>query len=68
MRIYLRKNKEAYDRGKNLKTGTNNALWEDVIELDGKKFIMKAWPFNTPWGKQDLLLNLEVYGQDKEEG
>ena len=68
MKIYLRKNKEAFDKGYNDKTTTNNALWQDVIELDGKKFIMKAWPFNTKYGRQDLLLNLEVYGQDQEEG
>tara|TARA_B100000214_G_scaffold326634_1_gene264787 strand:- start:215 stop:421 length:207 start_codon:yes stop_codon:yes gene_type:complete len=68
MRIYLRKNKEAYDRGRNDKTSTNNPLWQDIVVLNGKKFLFKAWPFNTKWGKQDLLINMEVYGQDKEEG
>ena len=68
MRIYLRKNKEAYDRGKNTKTGTNNALWQDIVKIDGKDFLIKAWPFNTSYGKQDLLINMEVHGQDKEEG
>ena len=68
VRIYLRKNKEAYSRGKNPKTVTNNPLWQDTIELDGKQFIMKAWPFNNKFGRQDLLINLEVNGQDKEKG
>ena len=68
MRIYLRKNKEAYDKGYNSKTGTNNPLYQDVVTIDGKKFLFKAWPFNTKYGRQDLLLNMEVYGQDKEEG
>ena len=68
MRIYLRKNKDAYAKGYNDTTRTNNALWQDVVTIDGKKFLVKAWPFNTKWGKQDLLINMEVYGQDKEEG
>tara|TARA_R100001082_G_C4255428_1_gene113282 strand:+ start:229 stop:438 length:210 start_codon:yes stop_codon:yes gene_type:complete len=69
MRIYLRKNKEAYSRGRNPKTTTNNPLWKDIIELDGKEFVMKAWPFNNKFGRQDLLINLEVNdGQDQKEG
>ena len=68
MRMYLKKNKEAYAKGKNDKTGTNNALWESIVKIDGKEFLVKAWPHNTPWGVQDLLVNMEVYGQDKEEG
>ena len=68
MRIYLRKNKEAYARGRNAKTCTNNPLWQDIIELDGGNFLMKAWPFNNKFGRQDLVINLEVHGQDQEEG
>jgi len=68
MRIYLRKNKEAFDNGRSDQTGTKNALWQDVVKIDGQKFLVKAWPFNTKYGRQDLLLNMEVYGQDKEEG
>jgi len=68
MRMYLRKNKEAWSNGKNDKTGSNNPLWQDIVKIDGKEFLIKAWPFNTKYGRQDLLLNMEVYGQDKEEG
>jgi hypothetical protein len=68
MRIYLRKNKEAFDNGKSALTTTKNALWKDIVVIDGKKFLVEAWPFNTKYGRQDLLINMEEHGQDKEEG
>ena len=68
MRLNIRKNKEAFARGRNPKTGTNNALWKEIVDIDDKKFTVEAGPFNNKFGRQDLLIKLEVYGQDKEEG
>ena len=64
-RLYIRKNKEAYSRGMNPKTSTNNPLWKEWVKIDGKDYLLEIWPFNAKFGRQDLLIN--VSKNEKEE-
>ena len=57
-RLYIRKNKEAYSKGRNLKTETNNPLWKEWVKIDGKDYLLEIWPFNTKFGRQDIIIKV----------
>ena len=64
-KLYIRKNKEAYSRGMNPKTSTNNPLWKDWVKIEGKDYLLEIWPFNTKYGRQDMLIEI-TRNKDKE--
>ena len=57
-RLYIRKNKEAYSRGMNPKTATNNPLYKDWVKIEGKDYLLEIWPFNTKYGRQDMIIQV----------
>jgi hypothetical protein len=57
-RLYIRKNKEAYSRGKNPKTTTNNPLWKEWVKIGGEDYLLEIWPLNNKFGRQDLIINV----------
>jgi hypothetical protein len=65
-RLFIRKNKEAFARGRNPKTGTNNPLWKEWVKIEGKDYLLEIWPFNNKFGRQDLLINVSNNEKDGE--